>query len=495
MSKVKKIISTILAIIVLIGVGFGAYLLFFKKDKEFKLTEERAIKLIGEATAKQNAAINTVGKTMATDTSSQSISGGQGLFALNNQENGNLLETDINQISRAEEYEMYLDEYYRLVGRLNVGFNALQLDKDNTIKFGKTYEFVVDDHQKIYAVYYCKENKVVYEMKFDDNNDNCVYTMYLVVEYNKVQDIPSATTMFVEIDNGYDELNSTPNSVSSDFEIAYTNFQTNSFKYYGITTVFENCDNFNKAHELRSKIANGSLKYADLSDYLKYNRNEYNDERVLRAYSGNITENINDLNFKSIRNTSVEKLFNTYSTEVTNLDVINNSKIDVNNTIKDNGIFEKAYYMTAQNVAYYVKNEKFYYYCVTDFKQFDSDVLTSLKTKLATLTYENADGNWHDGVNVEISSGGEYVYNKIKTAIDLLNNYYEEHKSDETYVSVLLRSDAKVAESEGITYSLPKIVADSENDKFYYNIQFKIAYPEVTSDDDFYYGTCRLLLV
>ena len=488
MSKAKKIISAILAVIVLVGIGFGAYILFFKKDKEFKLTEERAIKLIGEANAKQSSAINIVGKTFASDTSSQSISGGQGLFAQNINENGRLSETDKNQISRAEEYLKYYCDLLENFTYAKFGANTLQLDKDKTIKFGKTYKFTIMDNTW-YGVYDYNDDIVMYEIK-NDVIDICV-----VLEYDKEKDVPKSYTLFAEQDwNENDPDFGNNDGVYSFFDIAYTNFETNQFNYYYIRSEFENCDNFDKAHDLRNKLANGTLKYADLSDYLKYNRSSYYDEEVLYAYAGNVANNINDLKFKSIRNTDVETLFNTYSTSVKNLDMValSKSKIDTKNAIEDTGLFEKAFRMSSASVFdAYIKDGKFYFYRVTDQKQFDLDVLTSLKTKLATMTYENADNSWHDGIRVNVN-GGENSFNKIKTAIDLLNNSYETHKNDEVYISMLLGYPLEF-EDEGIYCAEMTLLSDKDANMFYYAMTICSANPETSSTYE-YYGSIEFVL-
>ncbi len=460
MSKAKKVISALLAIIVLVGVGFGAYLLFRKKDN--KLTEDRAIKLVSEASTKLNSAIKTMGSGLAADTGTQTASGIQ---TLNSSAN-----ISASGTANMEDYVEFLDELTQAGSFLEMVNYALNLGNENSIKFDKTYAGYIGRETSYMTIY--RTDSVVFEygIKESHDDDHVLANTYGVIDYNKDKDEPSAFNFFVVIEEDYKEDEET--SYSFSVTMHSIDFESKMFNCYA--AYMYDLPNASLVDTFRNKLSKGTLKANDIKDYIDFASGD-----DFFAYTGNIANRIDDISMASHNTVGAkEDFFNKYSSNVKNLDIIASSKLDYDNAINltkvSNDIFAtKAASRERYNYFVSESNGKFYFISVDDYKQFDSVITNALKGRVATLTNADADGEWHNSVRISVSNN-EYVsesFNLVKNVVNALEEYYQNHKDDANYVSILLGKC-------GIELSLPSASANVsayitvEEESFVYEITY-----------------------
>lgn len=429
MSKAKKVISVILAIIVLVGVGFGAYLLFGKKDNE--LTEERAITLVGEASTKLNSAIKTMGNGMVAGTSSQTISH-------NLSSSGSLMEGNTNV---AKDYVGFLEQLISANASIEMIDYALGLSKDDSVDFDKTYAY-----DSTYFSIYRDNDSVVFDLSLIIDGSNWSETKFyhyyqntfVIIDYDKENDEPSALTCITIRSNKYNDdgeyYEDSDNAIY--FNLLSVDFKTNMVNSYCLNA---KASSLTKEiyDTVREKLANQTLVYDDIELYSDH----------LYIYTGNIADNINDINLVSHSTTSsVERLFNSYKSNVKHLDycALNKSKLEYDkatNLTKIGKDIMDAYNASEYKYNCFVNENTLYFMSIDDYKEFDRKVITALKNIVSTLSYSDLSSGGYSYSNDDLmleGNGGEEAFNALVTGVEKLLNYYELHKSDTNYISILL---------------------------------------------------------
>lgn len=403
MSKTKKFISIILAIIVLAGVGFGAYLLFGKKKNT--LTEERAIKLVGETTDELQSAITTVGSGVAgtaNSGNSNQLSASNSLGVIN------------SASSKQEICVEFLDRVKMIYGSLEEANYALSLN-GTKMQFGQTY-MGQEDGDEVYYGIYRDENNVVFEYGYDKDS-----VEKIIIEYNQQKNKPSSVSYF----NVYEDRGQYAQVL--EFEMSSINFVTDMYSSYkgriqfpsGITG-----DALTNAYNtLEDKIVEG-ITLTAMEDYLKELGSGY--ERGFSVLTGNIANNVDDIVFmyKDCYPNLNDGVFNNYSSNISNMEYFKPSKFNLD--FKDAKNLTNVYdnmMAVAKTVerqyTYGIFNDKFYFYGVNDLKDFDHKILSKLSTELNALGADN----------------DEYI--KLKPVVDALLDNYSTHKNDSPYVSIL----------------------------------------------------------
>lgn len=442
MSKTKKIISAFLAIIVLVGVGFGAYILFGKKSNS--LTESRAIKLVNETSDKINSTISYMGNGVANDNSVQTSTN------INSIMSSNLLDFNDELSSLYEDYEDYFDKLTRAKGFFEKGNYALSLSGSQKINFDKTYYGESEDERGYFTFYHTDEIVV---MEFSDfENDFRRESYYGIVEYDKEKNIPSAFYYFhinEYVTSGDIDGES---CVECEYELNSLDFSSNKFYYVSTAFSIADTDTLASLNVYRNKLANATLVWNDIKDLTT--------EESVSFYKGNIANSINNVDMVSVRMLSEHSneyinLFNGYKNNIKHLDVIalNNSKVDYNNAIKSeiiDGVFGGmlAAEMGTQRQIYCKYNnsmDKLLFYFAEDFKEFDTEVINKLKNVFENLEYSDLTQEWNEHVKITVENYyGDTESDQIgrfnivkRAALDLIE-FYQAYKNESYYVSILL---------------------------------------------------------
>lgn len=405
MSKGKKVIGVLLAIIVLAGIVFGIYL-YLRKNEGNELTEERAVNLVGETSVELDSAINIMGNGLANNTTAQSVFGIQNLSASGN--------TRSSSIDNYNDYVDFINELIDANSYLEMANYALSLNGENKIEFNKTYAGVRDSYITVY-----RNESVVFEYGVKEESDD-EYTLdnyYVVIDYNKEKDEPSEFTCMYASESNYQSESTTVYSFG--FSLCSIDFELKIFNCYEV--YMEDLPGATVISTLRSKLAQGTLKYNDIKNYIDY---ESEDDFVY-IYTGNIVNNLDSIKMVSHNTTrSVASLFDRYSSNVKHYDMLasNKSKLYYEHAINYTSVSSDIWdYRAAANhkygLTYNETDNKFYFISIEDLKQFDATILELAKTKLATMTSANVDGNWHGNVKIEnygSSTGVETFFATLK---------------------------------------------------------------------------------
>lgn len=406
MSKVKNIISAILAVIVLVGVGFGAYILFGKKDND-NLTEG-TIKILRESADELKSAITTVGSTVA----GESNSGNASQLSVSSRLSGPSMYGSLTLTTSSTQQDIcvkFLDDVKETYANLEMITYALSLS-GTKIELGKTY-VGEEDGDNIYYGVYRENNNVVFE---DDGKK-------IVVEFNEKDNKPSSISYF-DVRRWSDRKFA--------FEMSTVNFATDKYYYYSggvkVSSTVTGDDLTNAYNAIEDKIVAGTTLKA-LKEYVE----ELGSDFVIGKFqvlTGNITNDAENVNFKFTEYSSVpdgEEIFKNYASDIKNLEYFKYSKTNISKSdaknLKDIYNDMHAVCTTAKNqYAYNIFDDKFYFYGVNDLKEFDNKVLTKISNELTALGTDNQ----------------KYV--ELKPVFDELFKLYSDDKNDNNYVSVLL---------------------------------------------------------
>lgn len=408
MSKTKRIVSLILSIVVLAGVGFGAFLLFGKKDN--KLTEKRAIQLIGETTEELESAITTVGSAVAGEAnsgSSNQLSASNALCSL-----------DIELTStKQEKCVEFLDRVKQIYSELEMVNYALNL-YGTKMQLDQTY-IGTEDGDVIYYCVSCEGNNVIFEYGFDKND-----LEKIVIEYNPLRNIPSSISYF-EVNKWFDDS-------EMEFEMSSINFQTEMYSIYSGGIKFPSTltgDDLTAAYNtVEDKIVEGTSLKA-LNEYLVGLGEDYR-MYTFQVFTGNIAKNIDSITFlyqeyDDVPEKNEDDIFKNYSSNIYNIEYFKTSKsnVDYNNAQNLTSILDDMYSVSAtvrRQYAYEIIDNKFYFYSAYDLKDFDSKVLSKISRELIALGEQDE----------------QYI--DLKPIVEKLFYLYLNNDSNAYYVSILL---------------------------------------------------------
>lgn len=468
MSKTKKIVSFVLVVVMLLGVGFGAYFLFFKKDNS--LTGKRAISLINETSKELNTAITTIGNGVSgkTSTGTLSTAGLNANTSLN--ANASLNATSSTDVS---DYEHFINMVTFASSYVEMVDFAVGMSSDDTIEFNKIYMGVMDGVPTYLTLYYTSD-LIVFEfaVNAEDDGDKIVINTYGIIDYDKEKDKPTAFN-FIIVDNESSEYGGT---TTYDFSMRMysINFDSKMFNCY--ETYMYNLNEYSIVENFRSKLAKGELNYDDIKDYVDFDNDFY-------IYSGNIANNVDDIKMATHKDaTSRKALFNTYSKTISHLEMVATSKIDFDNidNISNVGSEILQYFVASQN-RYMCGVDSDNRLCFIDatssqsWQEWDKLLINKLKTLLNEMSVSDADGTIYDGqikITISDSSTPETEFNLLKSTVGALEDYYTRHKDDQNYVSLMLgRCGSEMNfPSEGSKVDA-YIDFDKNEDSFTYNIK------------------------
>lgn len=462
MSKTKKFISIILAIIVLVGVGFGAYLLIGKKDN--KLTEQSAIKLVDKTSDKLDEAITTIGNGFASNSASQSVNASANLLA--------------SSSSRPNEYVEFLNMITFANSYLDMVNYTLKLTGDDTISFDKTYAGYAGESQ--FFTIYRDNDLVVFEFGINDedvDDDGVVnkklYNTYGIIDYDSKNNAPSMFT-FIIVNEGSTTEGSTTDC-SLELRLYSIDFNQKLFNCYEV--YMYNITRASTVTSLRDNLSKGALTYDDIKTYVDFESGE-----DFFVYTGNIADNINDINIASHRSSNVKNLFNSYSSNVKHLDYCakNKSKLDYKkyeNFNKVNNDMLDVMRASQRKYNYFVSNNDFYFIAVDDYKLFDRVIINSLKTTISDLETSDFTANNYTNQGTSITLTADDTSNcleMIQNGINKLSDYYEQNKSSDNYISIMLGKCASSFNlSAAIKATEAEIYSSSEPTNFIYSITFE----------------------
>ncbi|MBE5758286.1 MAG: hypothetical protein E7345_05150 [Clostridiales bacterium] len=292
-SKGKRIVGVLLALILLAGIGFGAWYFFIRKkdDGGVKGTEvELASYAIKKVSERGSEIYKDYAKSSAEESSIQSNDGQQKLQSATISSSSDIL--TINE----------LNLYFSVMQTCNIVPSAIDFvvnskNSDvytNKFELGKTYmamelnEWETDnskDGKKVYNYYYYKVEKV-------GSLVNCYLTLDRVgedqwilcqIDYNFTNDtLNSAKTIAY---NNYDSEG------NESLLLAMIDYQKNEF----MGTSFDFTKNLNE-------VMNGDFEFSDVLD------------ENFEFYRGNIVKNINSIDFDDLSegDSATETIFNSY---------------------------------------------------------------------------------------------------------------------------------------------------------------------------------------
>lgn len=423
MSTTKKIVSILLVLVLVLGVGFGAYFIFGKKGK---ISEEKAISLVSETSKKLNTAITTMGNGVSGNTTTGTLSGSLNANATASLNGGS------NDMS---DYVYFLNSLTFANAYLEMVNYGLNLGDDNAIKFDKTYSGF--SGSALYITVYRTSDSVVFELgaKSDGEEEGVRYSMvantYGVVDYDKENDKASSFNFFV-----VQEENSTSEGVTTydlELRIYSMDFEQKMFNCYEVYMYDINSASVVK--DFRNKLSKGTLKFDDIKDYINF------DIGGGYFYSGNIADNVDDIKLSTHKEVNTRKqLFDSYSSNVKHLDVIASSKLnyDKATNLSTVGSNIMSYFVASQDKYLFgVNGNNFYYVEFPDWKTVDSVIIEILKTNLNSMSYSNANGTvYNDEIQVTLDSEEEFTL--LNNTINALEEYYNRHKDDKNYVPLIL---------------------------------------------------------
>ncbi len=461
MSKTKKIVSFVLVVIMLLGVGFGAYFLFSKKSK---LTEKRAISLVSETSKELNTAITTIcnGVSGKTSTSTLSAASSDANTRLNATSS-----TDMSDYVNFIKMVTFSNSYLEMVNF------TLGMSGDDAIEFNKTYSgFTIG--APTYLTLYCTSDSVVFEFatKDDEGDDQSYFNTYGIIDYDEENDRPSAFNFIIIGNESSEYAGATTYNFS--MRMYSINFDLKTFNCY--EAYMYNFNEYSIVRNLKNKLAKGELNYDDIKNYVDFD-NGYD----FSIYSGNIADHVDDIKMATHKDlVSRKTLFNTYSKTISHLGIIADSKIDFNS-------MENISNVSGEIMQYFAASKNRYMCAVGDgnrlcfidatsyegWQEWDRILINKLKTLLNEMSVSDANGSIYDGqIKITISSGTpETEFNLLKSTVDALENYYTRHKDDQNYVSLMFGRCASKMDFPSVG---SKVVAytdfDKNEDSFTYSV-------------------------
>lgn len=414
MSKTKRMISIILAVIVLVGVGFGAYFAFFSHKN---LNQKRAIKLVGEADNKVVSALDTIGGAYNNSSSS----------SLSVKASNALLESDEGDEdeggSEVAALSDYIDQITILHQMLSFADASFDMTGDNQIQFGKTYRFMTGDidNSTIYdMVMYLSGNNYVLEMNIEGDSFGDEGThRYIVVSYDKSKDNVEGAS-FINYD-----------IVEGELSIYFLNldFSHNTFSEYIVDYMTEDTTAIN---ECLTKTLNGTLTKQDYESF-GTNCDVY-------TIVGNISSSINNIKFTTTAYDFTP--FANYASNVFGFEVLKEkSKIDSKNSKNITTLANLYEYaeLEAYKILTYVDDASntLKYYRIGDSKEYDLNTINAFiaafrdKASVEEVTSNNS--------AIEINGTISDIA-KVKTVLASIKN---EINNDDAafYISKLLFSE------------------------------------------------------
>lgn len=424
MSTTKKIVSMLLVLVLLLGVGFGAYFLFGKKGK---ISEKRAISLVSESSKNFNTAITTMGNGVSGNTATGTLSGRLNANATASLNGGS------NDMS---DYVYFLKSLTLANAYLEMVNYGLNLGNDNAIKFDKTYSGFSDS--ATYLTVYRTSDSVVFEFGFksDDEEEGVRYSSvvntYGVVDYDKENDKASSFNFFY-----VNEENSTSEDVTTydlTLRIYSMDFEQKMFNCYEV--FMYDINSASAVKDFRNKLSKGTLNFNDIKNYV-----DFESGYDFGIYSGNIADNVDDIRLSTHKVESTrQQLFDSYSSNVKHLDVIASSKLNYNKATNLSTVGDDlmSYFVASQGKYLFEANgNNFYYVEFPDWKTFDSVIIGILKTNLNSMSYSDANGTVYDD-EIQVTLNSEEEFTLLKNTVNTLEEYYNRHKDDKNYVPLIL---------------------------------------------------------
>ncbi len=466
MSKSKKILAVILTVLFLAVAGFTVYTIIKGKDKGKDLTIEKVASLVEQANDKYVSANAKLAKAL----------NGQG--AVNNTiTSSSLSYFDYPRDGVEYSFAMSCEKFFTEIddnilypfGMLN---GILSLTGNDKMELGKTYAYTYGDtietsEDRVFGSVYYKNNYLVLEQGYDKDYKNC----YGVKPYEDY--IKSNTKFIVELDDTNENVLSIallsglvyPNDSEAEDSVYILNmgaisynFKTNEFYDLNYNHV---ANTLVEANNLYEKFINNNLNFSDV-------KSSY-DNSLQYIAKGNVTDNINNLNFISSdyieskytgdnKDSKIAELFNDYKTKVRGFEVFKESKTDIKNFVELSKnakalIENKALIFTNRFVhSYSDSDEKFYCAVIEeDFASLDARFLNAIKTKVNAYTLAEFQSSNIDIYTVEelgvdetiVSTKTQAYLDYVKKAVEAMINRQTEYKkqfSNDTYSSLLINT-------------------------------------------------------
>lgn len=450
MSKGKKVIGVLLAIIVLAGIVFGIYL-YLRKNEGHQLTEERAINLVGETSVKLDSAINIMGMGMENSSSKKQVN------SVLSSDSGIATQSDEDYL---EDYESCLYNLISDASYINMMNYAFTQEAVKKIEFGETY--VAFNGNPCYMTFSKTSDKVVFEIMSENVTDTeqIHNNSILSIGYNSKKDTVSEVNVIRIFTDFGNEENSITIYASS------INFELKTFSIYDISLVDEFSDVI-LGKAFKNMFIDATLSYDDIKSYIR------NEESHVEIFMGNIANSITDMHLSSHNNTkNIKYLFDTYSTNIKNLNLIaeNNSKITKDSVVNINSLYYNMLYTSmAESNKYKIKvaDGQINFYRIPEANGFDGYVIGRLKTTTDNVDAEFSGVEYFDHVrNISFTLKNGYTLTKLKEDVNAFYSYYNLHKDDKDYIPLLL---GKCESGEGIELPANNLLINMSTDYGYTN--------------------------
>lgn len=416
-------------VIVLAGIGVGAYFLFFSNSSK-KLTEKRATTLVTEVDGKVVSTIKDFGSAYSSsNTNTHGTLSNSGVLGGNSG-------TDSGVARAVKKYIDYLLDVHEYLTIANQWFSN---DDFYNVEFDKTYFYlngVEEDANKMYVSMYVTDNKYVFEAYstadyLGENGDH----IYVIISYDSKNDEAKSCSI-IDYRNTSDSLS----FYSFNIDLKVNTFSSYVVDYEGFDSTIVTTEQIN---DCMSKLFNGNMTK---QDYISYGEGLY-----VGVVTGNITDNINNIEFA--QSSYDYEAFSNYRTNITGLNVLaEGSKIDKEHSKNISSIMTNIvkYAQTELNKFIIKVNgsnpNRLDLFYVDSFKTFEKETLNTIISAL-----EGKD-SIEEVTNVNLTNNNSFELSEIKT---LLNDIKTEINStqDIFYYTRLFGNDSTTLVSNGCEYS------------------------------------------